>query len=687
MRMRFIPTSFTILLILSALAASVVAQPLPTFELTKEWKAKIEAIAPERPLAEPGKKRLALVFNLITGYHHWCTPHMTEVVRIMGEKSGAYDVVVSDDITHFEKENIGKFDAIILINNCSKNPSRNLFYDKLGDMDKANELEANLIDHVAKGNGLVGFHGAILMQNKSEAFSETMGGSFHYHPKQTRVIGKVLEQDHPISSAFKGDDLVHIDEPYCFNGAYSKINFRPLLEMELPDFTPEEQTKLFGRSEKNIARYISWIKPHGEGRVFYCSPSHNAQSFENPKLLQFMLNGIQYALGDLECDDSKSRAEAPVDLFADPKSKVEAPDDPFSAPNPYPVDPKWMERGGFIDDIEILQALFYTGHQLLRGRKYPSGPRMLEELLKKENSTPPKLPAQKEHSTPAENYASTVILADLNQLGMGRGINVSHASGVLISPDGLLLTNFHNVEAGDRLMMFAVTTEGKVLPVTGIAAASLSDDLAILQVDGKDLPYSPIGTTNPDLLSEVYSIGHPFNQFYVSSKGIVTRYRAVERDRTDGTNNESPSVMQISSRFGLGSSGGPLFDSSGKVVGLTTSQTLGQYAGSEVQQRFHNCIPASAIRKLLEKGTDENTIALLKPRLKQASMMRVLVGEVYRLLERSDLPREQTEFLVAKLMHVAKYGGNVDTITRLLREILQEGGISWQEFESFMGDE
>ena len=71
-----------------------------------------------------------------------------------------------------------------------------------------------------------------------------------------------------------------------------------------PDFTPEEQTKLFGGSEKNIARYISWIKPYGEGRVFYCSPSHNAQSFENPKLLQFMLNGIQYALGDLECDDS-----------------------------------------------------------------------------------------------------------------------------------------------------------------------------------------------------------------------------------------------------------------------------------------------------------------------------------------------------------------------------------------------
>ena len=302
--MRFIPPSLTTLLILSALASSVVAQQLPEFELTKEWEAKIEAFAPELPLAEPKKKRLALVFNLITGYNHWCTPHMSEVARIMGEKSGAYDVVVSDDIAHFEKENIRKFDAIILINNCSKNPRRNLFFDKLGDMKKAKELETNLIDHVAKGNGLVGFHGAILMQNGSEAFSEAMGGSFHYHPKQTKVIGKVREKDHPISSAFKGKDLVHIDEPYCFNGAYSKINFHPLLEMELPDVTPEEQTKLFSRSEKNLARYISWIKPHGKGRVFYCSPSHNAQSFENPKLLQFMLNGIQYALGDLECDDS-----------------------------------------------------------------------------------------------------------------------------------------------------------------------------------------------------------------------------------------------------------------------------------------------------------------------------------------------------------------------------------------------
>ena len=85
---------------------------------------------------------------------------------------------------------------------------------------------------------------------------------------------------------------------------------------------------------------------------------------------------------------------------------------------------------------------------------------------------------------------------------MGRGLDdVAYGSGVLISPNGLLLTNFHNVEEADRLLMFAATTDGKALPVTRIVAANLSDDLAILQVVGENLAYSPIGTKNPDLLS------------------------------------------------------------------------------------------------------------------------------------------------------------------------------------------
>ncbi|NOR75818.1 MAG: ThuA domain-containing protein, partial [Draconibacterium sp.] len=51
-------------------------------------------------------------------------------------------------------------------------------------------------------------------------------------------------------------------------------------------------------------KYVSWIKRHGKGRVFFVSPSHNAQSFEDVRLLKFYLDGIQYVTGDFKCDDT-----------------------------------------------------------------------------------------------------------------------------------------------------------------------------------------------------------------------------------------------------------------------------------------------------------------------------------------------------------------------------------------------
>ncbi len=44
---------------------------------------------------------------------------------------------------------------------------------------------------------------------------------------------------------------------------------------------------------------VSWVKPFGKGRVFYCSLGHNSHHFFDPVLLQHFLDGIQYALGDL----------------------------------------------------------------------------------------------------------------------------------------------------------------------------------------------------------------------------------------------------------------------------------------------------------------------------------------------------------------------------------------------------
>ncbi len=299
-------TRLVIILIAFLYVANVNAQ-IKEFECNDKWISKIEKIAPAKAKVQAKKARKILVFDKFTGFNHWVTPHTSQVIRVLGEKSGAYETVITKDLSCFETKNLKKYDAVVLNNNCSVGPRRNQILDMLDEdkslteeqkIKKADELEANLIKYVKKGGGLMVVHGAIVMQNNSMPFSEMVGGSFDYHPPQQEVILELAEPDHPLLAAFEGKSFVHVDEPYLFNNAYSKKNFRPLLYMETSKLVKNKKP-----FDENI-KYVSWIKQHGKGRVFYVSPSHNAQSFEDVRLLNFFLDGAQYVLGDLKCDDT-----------------------------------------------------------------------------------------------------------------------------------------------------------------------------------------------------------------------------------------------------------------------------------------------------------------------------------------------------------------------------------------------
>jgi type 1 glutamine amidotransferase len=128
-----------------------------------------------------------------------------------------------------------------------------------------------------------------------------IGGSFDYHPQFQLLTLELVEPDHPLTAAFDGKGYVHYDEPYFFTNAYEEMNFRPLLKLNLSKLDPETLKK---KPVDETFRYVSWIKRHGEGRVFYCSPSHHPGSYETEAMLRYVLDGVQYALGDLKCDDS-----------------------------------------------------------------------------------------------------------------------------------------------------------------------------------------------------------------------------------------------------------------------------------------------------------------------------------------------------------------------------------------------
>lgn len=296
---------------------SASAQNLPEVPFDQAWKDKIRALAPERTrFPVTGTKRI-LVFSLHTGFKHWVIPHAEEMVKILGAKSGAFEVVGSKDIGEFEPERLRRYHAVVLNNTCSKPDFRDLFLDVLRDraegelaaqQQQAARFERNLIQYVENGGGLLVLHGGVTTLNNSREFSRLLGASFDYHPPQQRFTVRVEDPQHPLTAAFTTGEFAHVDEPYFYKNAYEELDFRPLLSFRNAEIRQQRpgQEKTEGRT------YVAWIRAHGKGKVMYASPSHNAQSFENRQLLQFFLDGMQYVVGDVKCDDAPRPEQAAI---------------------------------------------------------------------------------------------------------------------------------------------------------------------------------------------------------------------------------------------------------------------------------------------------------------------------------------------------------------------------------------
>ncbi len=284
------------------------AQSLEPFPVTDTWLSKIEALAPSKTTIPVNHKKNVLIFSLHTGFEHWIIPHTEAVMKLIGTQSGAFQMTSSSDIALFEKENLSKYDAVILNNNCSKNDSQNLFLEQLMEdntldsvqkIKKAEMLEHNLLEYVENGGGLMVLHGGISLLDSSEKFTKMVGGTFKFHPNQQNIKIELIDAKHPLTQAFDGNSFEVFDEAYIFGTPYDEYNFHPLLY-----FDKNKITGLKKEDKKVNKEYISWIKKHGKGRIFYSMLTHNAQNYENANLLQYFLDGMQYVVGDLKCDET-----------------------------------------------------------------------------------------------------------------------------------------------------------------------------------------------------------------------------------------------------------------------------------------------------------------------------------------------------------------------------------------------
>ena len=140
-------------------------------------------------------------------------------------------------------------------------------------------------------------------------------------------------------------------------------------------------------------------------------------------------------------------------------------------------------------------------------------------------------------------------------------------SGVFIDPEGHLITNLHVISGVARAEV--KLPHGEVYPLTVMVAADEKADLVKLAVNlPKGVPhYLTVSGDRPEVGEHVVVVGSPLGLEMTVSEGLVSAIRTV-RDRGE--------FLQISAPIAPGSSGGPVVNMQGQVIGIATFQVRGQ---------------------------------------------------------------------------------------------------------------
>jgi Trypsin-like peptidase domain len=164
---------------------------------------------------------------------------------------------------------------------------------------------------------------------------------------------------------------------------------------------------------------------------------------------------------------------------------------------------------------------------------------------------------------------------------------IARGTGFLVRADGTIITNYHVIATGNvAVVKFA---DGTILPVDGLLATDKLHDLAIIKIHGKTFPTLTLGNSDQiQVGDDVVAIGNPLGLELTVSNGILSGIRRDEK--------EDDKLLQITAPISRGSSGGPLFNMFGEVVGINAMYLEGG-------ESLNFAIPINNAKNLLQNET------------------------------------------------------------------------------------
>ena len=169
---------------------------------------------------------------------------------------------------------------------------------------------------------------------------------------------------------------------------------------------------------------------------------------------------------------------------------------------------------------------------------------------------------------------------------------VAYGSGVVLTPDGYIVTNNHVVEGADEV---EVTFNNKVKKTATIIGTDPTTDLALIKVEASDLPFLTFGDSDNVRIGEwVLAVGNPFNLTSTVTAGIVSAKARNLSILGEGTSVES--FIQTDAAVNPGNSGGALVNTKGELIGINAA--IASHTGSYEGYSF--AIPSNIVRKVVD---------------------------------------------------------------------------------------